>query len=124
MPAPTEYSSTYGVSFDFKQPSVTGLSGYSGIMTFRPYSSSTDWSGGEAHQIAFFAGRGLYHRIGTSSWGSWERILTSSNWSSYITTSSADDTVWQNNSNSTKYKIQVVSSLLSSTNSNTFYVIV
>ena len=84
-PAPGDYTATStGVSFDFKESSVTGLSGYSGVMTVRPYGSAQDWSGGEAHQIAFLAGGGLYHRIGTSSWGSWERILTSSNWSSYI----------------------------------------
>ena len=84
-PAPGDYTATStGVSFDFKESSVTGLSGYSGVMTVRPYASGQDWSGGEAHQIAFLAGGGLYHRIGTSSWGSWERILTSSNWSSYI----------------------------------------
>jgi len=124
-PAPGDYTATStGVSFDFKQSSVTGLGGYSGVMTVRPYASGQDWSGGPVHQIAFYAGGGLYHRTGTSSWGSWETILTSSNWSSYITTSSADDTVWQDNSNSTKYKIQVVSSLPSSPNSNTFYVIV
>ena len=84
-PAPGDYTATStGVSFDFKESSVTGLSGYSGVMTFRPYASAQDWTGGEVHQIAFLAGGGLYHRIGTSSWGSWERILTSSNWSSYI----------------------------------------
>ena len=83
--SPGDYTATStGVSFDFKESSVTGLSGYSGVMTFRPYSSAQDWTGGEVHQIAFLAGGGLYHRIGTSSWGSWERILTSSNWSSYI----------------------------------------
>lgn len=83
--APGDYTATStGVSFDFKESSVTGLSGYSGVMTFRPYASGQDWTGGEVHQIAFLAGGGLYHRIGTSSWDSWERILTSSNWSSYI----------------------------------------
>lgn len=84
-PAPGDYTATStGVSFDFKESSVTGLSGYSGVMTVRPYASGQDWTGGEVHQIAFLAGGGLYHRIGTSSWDSWERILTSSNWSSYI----------------------------------------
>ena len=83
--SPGDYTATStGVSFDFKESSVTGLSGYSGVMTFRPYASGQDWTGGEVHQIAFLAGGGLYHRIGTSSWDSWERILTSSNWSSYI----------------------------------------
>ena len=81
MPAPTEYTATTtGVSFDFKQSSVTGLSGYTGVMTFRPYGSSTDWSGGAAHQLGFCGGDNrLYHRTGTSSWSStWNKIAYTS----------------------------------------------
>ena len=78
--------------------------------------------------IALESGDHLVDRFRLSSDGTGylngNTIITSGNWSSYITTSSADDTVWQDNSNSTKYKIQVVPSLPSSTNSNTFYVIV
>ena len=51
-------------------------------------------------------------------------IITSSNISTYAPSSSVDYTIWRDNSNSTDYKIQVVSSLPSSPNSNTFYVIV
>ena len=79
--APTEYTATTtGVSFDFKQNSTIGLNAvssqdYSGVMTYRPYSSSTDWSGGPAHQIAFDA-VGLYWRTGTSSWNRWYKIFS------------------------------------------------
>lgn len=77
MPAPTEYTAiTTGISFDFKQSSVTGLSGYTGVMTYRPYSSGSDWTGGAAHQLGFCGGDNrLYHRTGTSSWSStWNKL--------------------------------------------------
>ena len=76
MPAPSEYqATTTGVSFDFKQASVTGLSSYAGIMTFRPYSSNSDWSGGYAHQLGFCADNRLYHRIGGNEWdATWNKI--------------------------------------------------
>lgn len=62
--------------------------------------------------------------LGNGKGGSLGYILTSSNWSSYISTSSPDYTIWRDNSSNVDYKLQVVSSLPSSTNSNTFYVIV
>jgi hypothetical protein len=78
MSAPGDYSaSSTGVSFDFKYYTASGLpSGYAGIMTVRPYSSSQDWTGGAAHQLAFNgADNRLYHRTGTSSWSStWYKI--------------------------------------------------
>ena len=80
-PAPGDYTATTsGVSFDFKQGSVISLTdaSYSGVMTYRPYASAQDWSGGNAHQIAF-NNAGLYWRKGSSSWGSWVKILNNSN---------------------------------------------
>lgn len=77
MLAPTEYTATTtGISFDFKQSSVTGLSGYTGVMTYRPYASGSDWTGGAAHQLGFCGGDNrLYHRTGTSSWSStWNKL--------------------------------------------------
>lgn len=77
MPAPTEYTATTtGISFDFKQSSVTGLSGYTGVMTYRPYASGSDWTGGAAHQLGFCGGDNrLYHRTGTSSWSlTWNKL--------------------------------------------------
>ena len=76
-----------GVSFDFKDNSVTNLSAaYAGIMTFRPYGSETDWSGGPIHNLAFDE-NGLHHRIASSNtWGVWSRILTSTNYTDYVNT--------------------------------------
>jgi hypothetical protein len=64
-----------GVSFDFKQKSVTGLSAaYSGVMTFRPYGSTSDWTGGPIHNLAFDQ-NGLHHRTAASdTWGAWKTL--------------------------------------------------
>lgn len=91
---PTALDAAKGVAFDFKQKSVTGLAApYSGIMTFRPYSNSTDWSGGPVHQLAFDV-NGLHHRTASSAtWGSWSDIITTTYYSDklsgYITSSTA-----------------------------------
>jgi hypothetical protein len=89
---PSSLSSAKGVHFDFKQSSAISLSAanYSGVMTYRPYSSSSDWSGGPAHQVAYNEA-GIYHRrsTGDSSWGSWLRMwrqgdsVTSAVWNDY-----------------------------------------
>ena len=65
-------ASSSGVCFDFKQKSISGLAAsYSGIMTYRPYATNGDWSGGPAHQLAFDE-NGLHWRIyngsGFSDW--------------------------------------------------------
>jgi len=39
-------------------------------MSFRPYASNSDWSGGNAHQLAFNS-EGLHWRNGGASWGDW-----------------------------------------------------
>lgn len=74
-----------GVQFDFKSASNTGLTGWSGVMTYRPYGSGNDWSGGPAHQFAFHQDGVLHHRIslGDSTWGSWAVIIDSNNIGSY-----------------------------------------
>ncbi len=69
---------TTGVRFDFKQKSITGLTAsYSGIMSYRPYSSAGDWTGGPAHQVGFDE-NGLHWRKSTNSttWGTWYDIFT------------------------------------------------
>ena len=68
-------ASSTGVSFDFKQNTVTGLSySYAGVMTFRPYETARDWTGGPAHQLAF-DGYGLHHRTyDGSGFGSWKTL--------------------------------------------------
>ena len=66
------------VDFDFKQNTTEGLSDggtYFGEMTFRPYGSTTDWSGGPSHQLGFTSNNNVYHRNGTNtSWGAWARL--------------------------------------------------
>ena len=78
-------SLTTGVQFDFKSASNTGLTSWSGVMTYRPYGSGSDWTGGPAHQFAFHSDGVLYHRIssGDSTWGNWAVIIDSNNIGSY-----------------------------------------
>jgi hypothetical protein len=79
--------------FDFKANSTNGLSdgsSYNGVMTYRPYGSSTDFSGGPAHQIGFTHNGNLWYRSGTTNaWGSWTKILNSSNYGGYATFTTA-----------------------------------
>lgn len=76
---PAQFSS--GARFEFKHNSTDGLSNggtYHGILHFRPYGATTDFSGGQTHQLGFTDGGNLYMRTSTSSsaWGSWKLILT------------------------------------------------
>lgn len=76
---PAQFSS--GARFEFKYNSTDGLSNggtYHGILHFRPYGRTTDFSGGQTHQLGFTDGGNLYMRTSTSSsaWGSWKLILT------------------------------------------------
>ena len=79
-------ASSMGVRFDFKHKDITNLTdaSYSGVMSFRPYSSASDWSGGPAHQLAFNE-VGLYRRqsTGNTTWGNWFKLLDSNNYNSY-----------------------------------------
>ena len=70
-----------GARFEFKYNSTDGLSNggtYHGILHFKPYGETTDFSGGQTHQLGFTDGGNLYMRTSTSSsaWGSWKLILT------------------------------------------------
>lgn len=76
---PAQFSS--GARFEFKYNSTDGLSNggtYHGILHFRPYGGTTDFSGSQTHQLGFTDGGNLYMRTSTSSsaWRSWELILT------------------------------------------------
>lgn len=76
---PAQFSS--GARFEFKYNSTDGLSNggtYHGILHFNPYGGTTDFSGGQTHQLGFTDGGNLYMRTSTSSsaWGSWKLILT------------------------------------------------
>ena len=76
-----------GTVFDFKQNSTESLSdggSYFGQMTFRPYGTSTDWSGTLSHQLGFTDSGNIWQRSGSSTtWGAWKKILNSSNYSGY-----------------------------------------
>lgn len=76
---PAQFSS--GARFEFKYNSTDGLSNggtYHGILHFKPYGGTADFSGGQTHQLGFTDGGNLYMRTSTSSsaWGSWKLILT------------------------------------------------
>ena len=79
-----------GVVFDFKANSTESLSDggtYFGEMTFRQYGTSTDWTGGLSHQLGFTDNGNIWQRSGSStSWGSWKKLLDSSNYNSYAPT--------------------------------------
>ena len=72
-PAPNTISK--GLTLDFKSNSAIGISGhgnYCGLLTFRPYGSPTDFSGGPVHRIAFCEDGAILHQTGNASgWGSW-----------------------------------------------------
>ena len=70
---------TPSVQADFKQNSADGLTDggtYHGVITFRPYGTGTDLSGGPVHQLAFTQNGNLWQRVstGTTSWGPWTEI--------------------------------------------------
>ncbi len=76
---PAQFSS--GARFEFKYNGTDGLSNggtYHGILHFKPYGGTTDFSRGQTHQLGFTDGGNLYMRTSTSSsaWGSWKLILT------------------------------------------------
>lgn len=76
---PAQFSS--GARFEFKYNSTDGLSNggtYHGILHFKPYGGTTNFTGGQTHQLGFTDGGNLYMRTSTSSsaWGSWKLILT------------------------------------------------
>lgn len=84
--ATTPQTYNKSVRFDFKQNSTNGLSDggtYNGVMYWRKYGSTTDWTGGGAIEIAYTDNGNLWHRYGSStSWGSWRRVWNSSDFSS------------------------------------------
>lgn len=81
---PNDYNSKFTV-VGIKQNSKIGSPNsetYSYLIGYRGWSDSY---GGKSHEIGF-NNQGIYHRIGsTTTWESWEKILTSANWSSFIT---------------------------------------
>ena len=78
---PAQFSS--GARFEFKYNSTDGLSNggtYHGILHFKPYGGTTDFSGGQTHQLGFTDSGNLYMRTSTSStaWSAWKTIAYTS----------------------------------------------
>lgn len=75
----TDLSAGATFQLDFKKSSTSGLSAdYSGVISFRPYSSGSDWTGGPAHQLAFDV-NGIHHRTGNGNgWSSWKKLVNTS----------------------------------------------
>lgn len=83
---PNSYSA--GFRAHFQQNGTNGINDggvYYGLINFKPYGGTADFSGGYPHQLAFTENSNIYYRKATSStaWGSWVRLLTSSNYTSY-----------------------------------------
>jgi hypothetical protein len=56
------------VRADFRSNSTDGLSdggSYHGVISFRPYGSATDWTGGPMHQLGFTQNQNLWMRTST-----------------------------------------------------------
>ena len=76
---------TFGASarFEFKSNSTDSLNDggtYHGILHFKPYGSTSDFSGGPAHQLAFTVNGNLWLRSGSNStWSNWKKIWNSGN---------------------------------------------
>jgi len=76
-PEPQTYNPA--VMADFKQNTTDGLADggtYHGVLSFRPYGTSTDYSGGPMHQLGFTENGNLWMRTSTGSttWGTWKQI--------------------------------------------------
>jgi hypothetical protein len=67
------------IRFDFKANSANDLSdggSYNGVMYWRKYGGTTDWSGGGAMEIAYTDNGNLWKRYGTdTTWGSWNKLF-------------------------------------------------
>ena len=81
---PTALCANSQIRADFKIPSKINLTGssasYIGTITFRPFGSANDWSGGKATQLAFADEGNVFMRKGTgTTWSDWTQFYTSSN---------------------------------------------
>lgn len=74
-----------GFYVDFKSTSTSSLNDggtYNGVITWRSYgTSNSDFSGGNAQQIAYSDSNNLWHRMSTNSstWGTWYRFIDTRN---------------------------------------------
>lgn len=84
--ASTPQSYDKQIRFDFKQNSTNGLSDggtYNGVLYWRKYGATTDWSGGGAFEIAYTDNGNLWHRYGSSTtWNAWRRVWNDNDFTS------------------------------------------
>ncbi len=79
---PQDYGSL--IKFDFKANTTNGLSDggtYNGVMTWRKYGGSGDFSGGPALQLGYSDNGNLWTRLSTSAttWGTWYKLWNQNN---------------------------------------------
>lgn len=74
---PQDYSR--GIHFDFQANTTDGLSDggtYNGLITYRQYGATTDWTGGLSHQIGQTDNGNLWHRTSSANtWGTWKKLI-------------------------------------------------
>jgi len=80
-PNPLDYEPALQV--DFKANSTDGLTDggtYHGVLSYRPYGTSTDFTGGPMHQLGFTENGNLWIRTssGSASWSNWKQIANAS----------------------------------------------
>lgn len=68
-----------GLYADFKRNATNGLNDgltYNGVLTFRPYGSALDFSGGPSFQLGFTANGNIHKRrsLTDSMWDNWKKI--------------------------------------------------
>ncbi len=68
-----------GLYADFRVNSTDGLADggtYHGVLTFRSYGSTTDFSGGQAMQLGYTDNSNMWTRFGSAAtWGSWRKLI-------------------------------------------------
>lgn len=74
------------IRFDFKQNTTNGLSDggtYNGVLYWRKYGATSDWSGGGAIEIAYTDNGNLWHRYGSgTTWNAWRRVWNDNDFTS------------------------------------------
>ncbi|MGI6374304.1 MAG: tail fiber domain-containing protein [Patescibacteria group bacterium] len=72
------------VKFDFKSNGTNGLydgGSYNGVMTWKSYGNTTDFSGGPVMQLSYTSNGNLWTRLstGATTWGTWRKVLVENN---------------------------------------------
>lgn len=78
----TPHDLNQGLELHFQKNGTNNLKDggvYNGVFSFRQWSSSSDWSGGKAHQLSFTDNGNIWHRTssGDDSWEAWKKLAYS-----------------------------------------------